>query len=95
MKLDVRFRFDVYTLIIWLVLFLSIIILFGRVIEFTKATAELDILRELNKEYVFDFDCQKSFDSKFYNCPANESSRNITGLYCQGRQLCANSYRRK
>lgn len=39
------------------------------------------------------FNCQDKYNYAFFNCPVNQQLVNLSGLYCDGHQLCANSYK--
>ena len=43
----------------------------------------------------FYYSCDSDFYSAFYNCPQNQSFKNLTGYYCDGILLCENSYKLK
>ena len=39
------------------------------------------------------YNCDSNFYSQFYNCPQNETLKNLTGYYCRNNLICQNSYK--
>ena len=93
MKIDFKIKLDIYTVIIWIALIIMLILLYNSFAIVQVKQLELNQLIEDNKVYVFDYSCD-SWDSKYYNCPTNESLRNITGTYCYNELICQNSVRK-
>lgn len=94
MKLDIKFRFDIYTFLMILVLTMLIGLTYKGIVNIASEKIRLNQLIEENKAYIFDYSCDSGFDSKYYNCFTNESFRNITGLYCNDKLICENKIRR-
>lgn len=93
MKLNISFKFDIYTLLMMVVLAILIGLTWRSISLLALKQLEYNQLVENNKAYTFDYSCD-NFDSKYFNCPTNESIRNITGTFCQGKMICQNSVRK-
>jgi hypothetical protein len=95
MKIDLRFN-------VWMVVWIFIIC-FTFLIALVYAVKNAGEYYEYNK-YISDnmkgnidfyYSCDSNFYSAFYNCPINQSLKNLTGYYCNGTKICENSYKRK
>ena len=95
MKLDLRFNF-------WMVIWILVICL-TFLIAFYYAVNNATDYYAYNK-YISDnmkgnidfyYSCDSTFYSAFYNCPFNQSLKNLTGYYCNGIVICQNGYKIK
>lgn len=86
--MKIEFKFDLYTLLMVGTLCILLFFTWRSATILVAKQIEYNYLIEQNKQYIFDYSCDSGFDTKFYNCPTNESKRNITGTYCYGIMLC-------
>jgi hypothetical protein len=95
MNLNLDFKFNFWVWLTVAVLCSLVWQLYVVVGEWTEKDIELKILLERNSAYTFDYSCDSLYDIKYYNCPTENATRNLTGLFCYGQAICTNSYREK
>ena len=93
--MELKFSMNWITLMMWLALFGTLIA--GLIIVFKNAQNYYDyhkyISDNMKTNIEWYYNCDSEFNTHFYNCPGNETLKNLTGYYCRGLNICQNAYR--
>lgn len=95
MELNLKFNwgFVLWGAVICLTLIVIFIIAVNNAQEYYAYQKYISDNEKSNIDWYYN--CDSNFESKWYNCPTNESIKNITGQYCNGQLVCKNEYKIK
>ena len=95
MKIDLKLNgwFVLWFMVIGIILIIGLIIAVNNAQEYYTYQKYISD----NQKGVIDwyYNCDSNFESKWYNCPQNESYKNLSGQYCYGKLICENKYKIK
>lgn len=95
MKLNIKF--DFWFVAWFLVLGITTITIFIIAVSNAQEYYAYQKYISDNQKGVMDwyYNCDSNFESKWYNCPQNESYKNLTGQYCYNKLVCKNEFKIK